>query len=165
MNPIIRAAIRASIRTSDVQSVFAQSVTQRVTKSFAAGLIGILASQSVFAGSSINNKELSEKEWRDETLIKEKLRLQGAREHENLSGRLMHGIVNFHLFLPTYEKTLRHYIIDKKRRRFVLAAAALVFAIVSRWSFPIVGMRMGGCGVIPAKTNDIQEKRDVKNEQ
>lgn len=75
----------------------------------------------------IANVTLMKKEWKDETLIKAKLAAQGSREHENFTGRLIHGIINFHRFLPVYEKTLRHYIFNKKRRRFVLAFVVLLF--------------------------------------
>lgn len=76
---------------------------------------------------TIANKELSDREWESDDLIKAKLRQQGSREHENLAGRLMHGIINFHRFLPVYERSLRYYILDKKRRRVVLTAVVLIF--------------------------------------
>lgn len=75
----------------------------------------------------IANLELSEREWEDESLIKDKLRQQGSREHENLAGRLVHGILDFHRFLPVYEKSFRHYILDKRRRRLVLASVIGLF--------------------------------------
>ncbi|MDE2172550.1 MAG: efflux RND transporter permease subunit [Patescibacteria group bacterium] len=73
------------------------------------------------------NANLMEREWQDDDLIKAKLRDQGARGQENFRQKLMHGIVNFHLFLPMYERSFRHYILDRKRRRRVLAAVIALF--------------------------------------
>ncbi len=77
----------------------------------------------------IKNKELTEREWRSDELIKAKLRAQGSRDHENLSGRLIHGILNFHAVLPYYEKYFRYYILDKKRRRWVFGLVILLFIL------------------------------------
>ncbi len=73
------------------------------------------------------NKELSEREWESEDLIKEKLRTQGNQGHESFRLRLIHGIINFHRFLPLYERSVRHYILDKKRRRFILISVVVLF--------------------------------------
>ena len=75
----------------------------------------------------VANKALMDQEWESDDLIKAKLRAQGNREHESFSGRLIHGIVDFHRFLPIYESSLRHYILDTKRRRWVLGAVAALF--------------------------------------
>lgn len=75
----------------------------------------------------IENAAQMEKEWGSDVLIKEKLRKQGNREHESFSARLMHGILNFHLVLPYYEKYFRHYIVDQKRRRRVIIGTVLLF--------------------------------------
>ncbi len=92
------------------------------------------------------NRLLTDREWESDDLIKEKLRQQGSRDHENMSGRLMHGIINFHRFLPVYELSFRHYILDKKRRRrvltfvfvlFVLAIALVPTGFVKSVFFPI----------------------------
>ncbi len=77
----------------------------------------------------IDNAELMEREWDDDDLIKEKLRIQGSREHENLSGRIIHGIIDFHRFLPVYERAFRHYILDKKRRRIILFSVVVLFIV------------------------------------
>jgi multidrug efflux pump subunit AcrB len=74
------------------------------------------------------NAVLVEKEWRDNDLIKQKLREQGKREHKNLAGRLFHGIINFNRLLPVYEKYFRYFILDKKRRRMTVAFIVLLFA-------------------------------------
>ncbi len=71
-----------------------------------------------------------ENEWESDDLIKTKLRQQGDREgHENFRQRLIHGIVNFHSFLPIYERSFRHYILDKKRRRWVLGSVIALFIV------------------------------------
>ena len=75
----------------------------------------------------IKNKELMEREWKDDELIKAKLRAQGNREHENLAGKLMHGIINFHAVLPYYEKYFKYYILNKKRRNYIFIGVILLF--------------------------------------
>lgn len=75
----------------------------------------------------VANKELAEREWESDDLIKAKLRAQGDRTHESTASRLIHGIINFHRFLPIYENSLRHYIFDKKRRRIVLGLVGVAF--------------------------------------
>lgn len=77
----------------------------------------------------VDNVALMDREWKDDAFIKEKLKVQGSREHENFTNRLIHGIVNFHTFLPVYERTLRHYVFDKKRRRLVLGGVTILFII------------------------------------
>ncbi|MEY2664706.1 MAG: hypothetical protein RIT04_514 [Candidatus Parcubacteria bacterium] len=73
------------------------------------------------------NLELMNREWKSDSLIKAKLAAQGNRQHENFTNKLIHGIINFHQFLPLYERTLRYYIFNKKRRRFVLGIVGLIF--------------------------------------
>jgi multidrug efflux pump subunit AcrB len=77
----------------------------------------------------VRNAELMSKEWVSDTAIKEKLRSQGSRDHENLTSRLIHGILNFHLVLPYYEKYFREYILVKKTRRRVIGSVILLFVI------------------------------------
>lgn len=74
-----------------------------------------------------DNARLMNAEWKSDELIKKKLAEQGNRSHENLTNRLIHGIINFHKFLPIYEKTLRYYIFNKKKRRLVLGLVSLLF--------------------------------------
>lgn len=73
------------------------------------------------------NNRLMNLEWKSDDLIKKKLAEQGNRSHESFTNRLIHGIINFHRILPTYEKSLRYYIFDKKRRRWVLTFVTLLF--------------------------------------
>jgi multidrug efflux pump subunit AcrB len=74
-----------------------------------------------------DNQKKMDLEWRNDELIKKKLYEQGDRSHEDFTTRLIHGVINFHRFLPTYEKTLRYYIFDKKKRRLVLSLVILLF--------------------------------------
>lgn len=92
------------------------------------------------------NAEKMDREWKSDDLIKEKLRSQGNRSHENISSRLIHGIVDFHRFLPVYEKYFRHYILDRKRRRrvigsvialFIFSVALVITGVVRTEFFPV----------------------------
>ncbi len=74
-----------------------------------------------------DNARLMNAEWKSDELIKKKLAEQGDRSHESLTNRLIHGIINFHKFLPIYEKTLRYYIFNKKKRRLVLGLVSILF--------------------------------------
>ena len=73
------------------------------------------------------NAVLMNQEWNSDVLIKKKLSSQGDRTHEDFTTRLIHGIINFHSFLPIYEKTLKYYIFDKKRRKLVLGIVLGLF--------------------------------------
>jgi HAE1 family hydrophobic/amphiphilic exporter-1 len=73
------------------------------------------------------NAELMKKEWKSEVLIKEKLRQQGSRDEHSFTSRLIHGIIHFNRFLPAYERSFRHYILNKKRRRWVLTGVVALF--------------------------------------
>lgn len=81
---------------------------------------------------------LMEKEWQDDELIKEKLRVQSSHESDNLWHRLMHGIIHFDLFLPIYEKYLLLILATKKTRRNTLIFVFLFF--VAAISLPISGI-------------------------
>lgn len=94
----------------------------------------------------IINEVQMEKEWVSDELIKKKLLKQGSRQHEKLTDRLMHGILDFHLVLPLYEKYVRHFILDRKRRRkmiwstisvFIFSVALVVTGIVRTEFFPL----------------------------
>jgi HAE1 family hydrophobic/amphiphilic exporter-1 len=76
---------------------------------------------------TMENAELMEREWQSDDLIKAKLAAQGSREHENFTSRLIHGLIHFNMFLPIYERFLRHYILDRKRRRRVIAVVVVLF--------------------------------------
>lgn len=84
------------------------------------------------------NKELMDREWLDDDLIKLKLRNQGQVHDTGYASRLMHGIAKFETVLPIYEKYLRLSIETKKMRtRILLTILALfIFAI----SLPILGI-------------------------
>ncbi|NTU67205.1 MAG: efflux RND transporter permease subunit [Candidatus Moranbacteria bacterium] len=84
------------------------------------------------------NKLLSDKEWQDNELIKEKLRKQGNREESTFAGKLIHGIIHFDSMLPVYEKYLRMMTKTKKRRWAVILSAFLLF--VAAAALPITGV-------------------------
>jgi HAE1 family hydrophobic/amphiphilic exporter-1 len=77
----------------------------------------------------LENRKRMDSEWESDDLIKEKLRQQGSREHENLNDKLIHGIIHFNKFLPIYEDAFRHYILNKKRRRWVLTSVFVLFLV------------------------------------
>jgi len=85
-----------------------------------------------------SNADLMEREWQDDDLIKKKLREQGDRSHEDFTTRLIHGVVHFNALLPLYERLLRHYILNKKRRRYVLGVVTLLF--ITSISFVATGI-------------------------
>ncbi len=75
----------------------------------------------------IDNAALMEREWKDDEVVKLKLREQANREHESWGTRLIHGVLNFHKVLPWYESSFRHYILDRKRRRWVIIGVVILF--------------------------------------
>lgn len=75
------------------------------------------------------NRRQSEAEWRDDELIKSKLRTQASGQHENFLGRLMHGLIKFDRLLPIYEKYLRMALATKKSRWSVLGGVFLLFCL------------------------------------
>ncbi len=68
-----------------------------------------------------------EREWKSDDLIRQKLHEQGSKQHSSFSSKLIHGIVNFHQFLPIYEKYFKYYILDKKRRKRVISSVIVLF--------------------------------------
>jgi multidrug efflux pump subunit AcrB len=94
-------------------------------------IVGLLVRWYEKGGSEIlvRNEALMNREWRDDDLIKAKLRQQGSQnhDHESFTSRFIHGIINFHRFLPIYDKYFHYYILNKKRRRFVLISTTVLF--------------------------------------
>ncbi|MEI7498015.1 MAG: efflux RND transporter permease subunit [Candidatus Falkowbacteria bacterium] len=84
------------------------------------------------------NAELVAAEWRDDDLIKLKLKTQGNDEHATLSSKLIHGIIHFNAILPWYERWLRRFISTAKRRRLTIGFAMILF--VSAILLPITGV-------------------------
>lgn len=84
------------------------------------------------------NLDLTEREWDNEKLIKEKLLHQGDRENASFVSKLIHGIIHFDRALPVYEKYLRMVTSTKKRRIITLLStlALFLFAI----ALPISGI-------------------------
>ncbi len=75
------------------------------------------------------NARLADAEWRDDGLIKEKLRQQANHEDADFWTRLTHGIVRFDRFVPVYEKFLRRSLSTKRRRWTVLGGVGALFAL------------------------------------
>ena len=97
----------------------------------------------------VHNAELMAREWEDDDLIKSKLAAQGNRDHESFTTRIIHGIIDFHRFLPIYERILRYYIFDKKRRRVVLWSIAGLF---------IAAIALVGTGIIRSEFFPISDQ-------
>ncbi len=88
------------------------------------------------------NAVLMAKEWKDDELIKQKLRQQGGQQDEKFSSRLIHGIIHFNKILPTYEKYLRKALATKRTRRVVLAVTAGLF---------VLAILLPAVGVVPSE--------------
>lgn len=84
------------------------------------------------------NSELMDREWDDDELIKEKLRVQGSHETDSFGHRLLHGIIRFDVFLPIYEKYLRRLLATKKSRTTTLLVTLGLFLLAV--SLPITGI-------------------------
>lgn len=84
------------------------------------------------------NAELSAREWRDDELIKKKLREQGSIEHAGFFNRLLHGILEFHVVLPHYERWLRWCISTRLHRVAILSTAFIVF--LAAVALPVTGV-------------------------
>ena len=84
------------------------------------------------------NKRLADREWRDDELIKIKLRTQGDHESNDFAGRLIHGIIHFDRILPIYEKYLR-WILESKKRRLTFIFSVL-FLFVLAMALPVTGL-------------------------
>lgn len=83
------------------------------------------------------NRALVEREYSDDRLIKEKLRLQGESSGA-IGDRLMHGLVGFERVIPFYETALRFVLSTRKRRISTLAGVTLLF--IGSILLPITGI-------------------------
>lgn len=73
------------------------------------------------------NLELSEQEWRDDELIKKKLKLIGSAEAESgWLGKFLHGVFHMDSVLPYYERNLKKLMATKKTR---IGTLLIVFAV------------------------------------
>ena len=84
------------------------------------------------------NKNLSQKEWGDDSLIKQKLLHQGDHDNATFASRLIHGIIRFDRVLPIYEKYLRLVTRTKKRRITTLIATLVLFIFAI--ALPVTGI-------------------------
>lgn len=85
-----------------------------------------------------DNEILAQREWKDDELIKEKLRTQGRHEDSSFFDRLMHGIIHFDKVIPIYEKFLRRILATRKSRvtTVLFVLALFIFAII----LPVTGV-------------------------
>lgn len=86
----------------------------------------------------LQNKELMQREWNDDSLIKEKLRIQGNHEEASFVGRLIHGIIRFDNIIPVYEKYLRRVLMTAQSRRNSLLAIGSLF--IFSITLPFIGL-------------------------
>ncbi len=84
------------------------------------------------------NTELSQREWADDELIKEKLRQQGSHQGSSFGNRLMHGILHFDIFLPIYERAIRSVLLTKKMRVITIVFTFILF--IAAVALPAVGL-------------------------
>lgn len=103
-------------------------------------VIGLLFNWYLERGKPVleENKKLSDREWDDDELIKNKLRTQADHENANFGSRLIHGIIHFDRILPIYEKYLRMILATRKRRISVILTVIVLFAFAV--SLPVTGV-------------------------
>jgi HAE1 family hydrophobic/amphiphilic exporter-1 len=92
------------------------------------------ATQMLFA----RNRDLVNREWQDDALIKQKLREQGNAADGSVWQRLMHGIVQFDRLIPVYERYLRWILATKKREWLALGSTVVIFLIAV--ALPVIGV-------------------------
>lgn len=76
----------------------------------------------------LDNEKLVDIEWESDEAIKNKLREQARRHDTDIGNKLIHGIIHFNLLLPYYEKSLRYFVMNRKRRIIMLVSVFLIFA-------------------------------------
>lgn len=81
---------------------------------------------------------LSEREWVNDDLIKEKLRSQATHGNSSFGSRLMHGILKFDAVLPLYERVLSWALSTWKTRALTLGFIALL--LVGAVALPVTGI-------------------------
>lgn len=119
---------------------------------FKGGLLFTIAAAVIFAAIGLalfwyektgrprleENRKLMRLEYKNDDLIKEKLRRRPDKTRETFFGKLMRGIANINVFLPVYEKYLS-MLLDKPRlRKAFLGAVFLLFVFAS--ALPILGI-------------------------
>ena len=102
----------------------------------------ILSLASWYFGSGkaklLANKELADREWRDDDLIKRKLRTQSDPTKKTFGTRLIHGIIHFDHALPVYERFLRRILVTRRSRLTFIFSVLLLF--VFAMSLPFLGI-------------------------
>jgi len=84
------------------------------------------------------NAKLADAEWRDDELIKQKLKSQANGHESGFWSRLMHGIIRFDRLIPIYEKYLRKILDTKRTRWLTLGSVLLIFCLAI--ALPITGV-------------------------
>lgn len=112
-----------------------------------AGLAGALAMLRWYftKGKAVlrANEELVELEWKDEDLIKRKLKDQGKAEtHSGWWSKFLHGIFHLDRVLPYYEDILKRLLATKKTRRRALGFVFVLF---------VVAVLLPVTGVVPSE--------------
>ncbi len=99
----------------------------------------------------LRNSSLVEQEWRDDEMIKKKLREQGSHEDDNFFSRLLHGVIHFNRILPYYEKYMRRILETKRTRLTTLVITFLLF--IAAVSLPALGLVQSE--FFPASDSDV----------
>lgn len=86
----------------------------------------------------IENESLSRNEWKNDDLIKKKLKDQSSHENDSFASRLIHGMFHMNAVLPIYEKYLRKIVTIKENRRKAVIYTTIIFIISIL--FPITGL-------------------------
>jgi len=86
----------------------------------------------------VQNKIQSENEWKNDDLIREKLRLQGKSKDASFLEKLTHGIVHFDTLIPIYERAIRFILETKKRAIIAVVFTGILF--ITALSLPIIGV-------------------------
>ena len=85
-----------------------------------------------------NNEQLADREWEDDELIKQKLKMKSRDKDSALKDKIIHGIIHFDRLLPIYEKYLRIVLSTKKRRVVLLLSMLALFVFAC--SLPVLGI-------------------------
>jgi HAE1 family hydrophobic/amphiphilic exporter-1 len=76
---------------------------------------------------TLKNETLVKFESESDEAIKNKLREQANRHDSDIWNKLIHGIIHFNVLLPYYEKYLKYFVIERKRRIRLLVSVFLIF--------------------------------------
>lgn len=86
----------------------------------------------------LTNEQMMDAEWKNDEMIKYKLKRQSSAKEDNFWRRLMHGLLKFERILPIYEKYLNLISSTKRARRRTLLITAAVF--IGAVLMPVTGI-------------------------